>query len=307
MLSWQGMSRQVVIFGRAGQLGTELVRVCADRGLTATGLTRNDVDVTEAQAVENIVSSLNPSLVLNATAYNMVDAAESDPAGAMAGNALAVRNMATAATKAGARFVHVSTDYVFDGQTDRPWRESDRVGPLSTYGISKLAGEHMAVAYSPEALVVRTCGVYGVAGLNTRRGNFIETMLRLGSRSEPLRVVADVIASPTHAGELAIRLIDLAERGQQGVFHAGGGEPVSWFEFARIIFDEAGLKPELVPSTRDAYPTPARRPMYSALSNSRMEAAGVAPMPSVRECVRAYLRAREIRLNSPQGEVESTA
>src|SRR3954451_13259269 len=114
MLSWQGMSRQVVIFGRAGQLGTELVRVCADRGLTTTGLTRNDVDVTEAQGVENIVSSLNPSLVLNATAYNLVDAAESDPAGAMAGNALAVRNMAIAASTTGARFLQETTRYVLD-------------------------------------------------------------------------------------------------------------------------------------------------------------------------------------------------
>lgn len=306
MLSWQGMLRQVVIFGRAGQLGTELVRVCADRGLAATGLTRNDADVTDAQKVQDIVSSLNPSLVVNATAYNMVDAAESDPAGAMAGNALAVRNMAIAASQAGARFVHVSTDYVFDGHTDRPWLESDRVGPLSTYGISKLAGEHMALAYSPEALVVRTCGVYGIGGLNTGRGNFIETMLRLAARSQPLRIVADVIASPTHAGELAIRLLDLAERGQQGLFHVGGGEPVSWFEFAQIIFEEAGLKPELVPSTREAYPTPARRPVYSALSNSRMEAAGVAPMPPVRDCVRSYLHAREIRLRSPQDEVQST-
>jgi dTDP-4-dehydrorhamnose reductase len=307
MLSWQGMSRQVVIFGRAGQLGAELIKVCADRQFAAIGLTRNDVDVTDAQKVEEIVSSLNPSLVLNATAYNMVDAAESDPAGAMAGNALAVRNLAIAASKAGARFVHVSTDYVFDGQTDRPWRESDRVGPLSTYGISKLAGEHMALAYSPEALVIRTCGVYGIAGLNTRRGNFIETMLRLGVRSEPVRVVADVIASPTYAVELAVRLLHLADLGQQGVFHAGGGEPVSWFDFARIIFEEAGLTPELVPSTRDAYPTPAKRPVYSALSNSRMEAAGVPPMPSVRECVRSYLRTRKIQLNSPQGEAQSNA
>jgi len=189
--------------------------------------------------------------------------------------------------------VHFSTDYVFDGTADRPYREDDPTHPLGAYAVSKLAGELYAQAYVERLLIVRTCGVFGPAGLRTNRGNFVELMLRLAAGGQPIRVVEDHIASPTFAPLLAARTIELAEKNQRGVFHVAGGTPISWFNFSKLIFDAAGLKPSLQPTNEREYRTTARRPKYSALSNDKMEHAGLAPMPPLADCLKAYLAARE--------------
>ena len=259
---------------------------------------RSAIDVTDAARVENTIAAEMPAVVINATAYNMVDVAEREPEAAYAGNALAVRNLAVACRQADARLVHFSTDYVFDGQAGRPYTEEDRPHPLGAYGVSKLAGEMYALAYLAQPLIIRTCGVYGPGGLSTPRGNFVETMLRLAQRSEPIRVVEDYVASPTYAPELAVRSIDLMEKGLGGVFHVGGGTPISWFDFAKIIFQEAGLSPELRATNEREHRTPARRPRYSALSNAKMESHGIHPMPPVRDAVQAYMAQRRQLLSS---------
>jgi dTDP-4-dehydrorhamnose reductase len=196
--------------------------------------------------------------------------------------------------------VHFSTDYVFDGQAGRPYTEDDRPHPLGAYAGSKLAGELYAQAYLDEPLIIRTCGVFGPGGLSTARGNFVETILRLAARPEPVRVVEDFVASPTYAPELAERTADFVANRLSGIFHAGGGAPVSWFGFAKIIFEEANLKAELRATNEREHRTPARRPRYSALSNTKMEAAGIRPMPPLREAVRAYMAARERIISSRQ-------
>lgn len=294
------MPSKVIVFGRAGQLGTELVRVFTERGRQVTAYERAEVDVTNAAKVEQVIGAEMPAVVVNATAYNMVDIAEREPEAAYAGNALAVRNLALACRQADARLVHFSTDYVFDGRAGRPYTEEDKPHPLGAYGVSKLAGEMYAQAYLEDPLIIRTCGVFGPGGLSTARGNFVETMLRLAGRPEPVRVVEDYVASPTYAPELAERTADLVEKKLSGIFHAGGGAPVSWFEFARIIFEEAKLKAELRSTTEREHRTPARRPRYSALSNQKMDAAGIRPMPPLRDTVRAYMMARERVLTSRQ-------
>lgn len=286
------MTQKVIVFGRSGQLGTELVRVLTERGYLVSGFTRSDVDVTNPLKVEQTIASVMPAIVVNATAYNMVDVAEREPEAAYQGNGLAVRNIALACRQADARLIHFSTDYVFDGTADRPYTEDDPTHPLGAYGVSKLAGEYYARAYIPEPLVIRTCGVFGPGGLLTARGNFVETMLRLAQRKDPIRVVEDYVASPTYAPELAVRTADLLERKANGIFHIGGGEAISWFAYARMIFEEAGLTPELRASSEREHRTPARRPKYSALSNSKMEAFGVKPMPPLREAVCEYMRRR---------------
>lgn len=298
VVSWLLMPLKVIVFGQAGQLGTELVRVLSKRGYEVTGYRRAEVDVTDGSRVEQIIAGQMPAIVVNATAYNMVDVAEREPHLAYAGNALAVRNLALACRQADSRLVHFSTDYVFDGKTDRPYTEEDLTHPLGAYAVSKLAGELYAQAYLEAPLIVRTCGVFGPGGLNTPRGNFVETMLRLARRREPVRVVEDSVASPTYAPELAERTVDLIAKSTAGVFHVGGGAPISWFEFARMIFEEAALKPELRPTTEREHRTPARRPRYSALSNAKMEALGVRPMPPLREAVKAYMAAREAAITS---------
>jgi dTDP-4-dehydrorhamnose reductase len=170
--------------------------------------------------------------------------------------------------------------------------EDDPTHPLGAYAVSKLSGELFAQAYLERPLVVRTSGVFGPGGLRTARGNFVELMLRLAGSGQPIRVVEDHFASPTFAPALAARTLDLYERRLSGVFHIGGGVPISWFQFAALIFEVAGVSPSLLPTNEREYRTPARRPRYSALSNAKMERSGLEPMPSLRNALDAYFASR---------------
>lgn len=283
---------QIAIFGAAGQLGVELVEEFTRRGYTVHGFRRADADITDPHQLEARLASLDIQLVLNSAAYNKVDIAESEPQVAYAVNGLAVRNLAVACRQLDARLVHFSTDYVFDGAAGRPYTEEDSVRPISAYGVSKLAGEFYAQAYSESALVLRTSGVFGPEGVRTAGGNFIESMLRLASKGGPLRIVNDHIASPTYAPELARVTADLVERKESGVFHAGGGQAISWFDYAAKIFKKAGLSPELKPTNEREYRTVARRPKYSALENARLSRCGVEPFPSIDEQIDRYFTKR---------------
>ncbi len=285
------MPTQIVVIGCAGQLGAELVREFQQRGHSVTGLDRPQLDITDAERIERVLASLDPKVVLNAAAYNQVDVAEEEPEAAFLVNALAVRNIALACRQLGSLLVQFSTDYVFDGSARRPYTEEDSTHPLNAYAVSKLAGELYAQAYLERCLIVRTSGVFGPGALRTARGNFIELMLRLAPRG-PIRVVEDHVASPTYAPLLAARTADLVERNQTGVFHVGGGTAISWFDYARLIFDVAGIKPELRPTNEREYRTAARRPKYSALVNARIEGLGLPPMPALETAVRGYFAIR---------------
>ena len=295
----------VAIFGSGGQLGTELAAEFARRGYRVSAFARGDIDITDAAQVEQCLARADPHIVLNAAAYNQVDVAEKEPQAAYLVNGLAVRNLALACRQMDARLVHFSTDYVFDGSAGRPCTEQDVPRPLSAYAVSKLAGELYARAYLDNVLVIRTSGVYGPGGMQTARGNFVEMMLRLaaqnhgaGHAAQPIRVVEDHVASPTFAPALASRTADLVERGAQGLFHIGGGTPVSWFAWAVKIFAAAGLHPPLRPTNEREFRTAARRPKYSALSNAKMEALGIAPMPPLEEALGLYMLARGRRVPS---------
>lgn len=283
---------RVVLFGSRGQLGTELVSVLRGRGYQVRGFDRSEVDISDSAQVEQAFAREDPAIVVNAAAYNQVDVAEKEPAAAMAANGLAVRNLAMCARQHDARLVHFSTDYVFDGAAGRPYTEEDATHPLGAYAVSKLAGELYAQAYLDRPLIIRTSGVFGPHGLKTARGNFIELMLRLAENQHPIRVVDDHVASPTYAPVLAARSADMIGRGFSGVFHAGGGEAISWFDYASIIFRLAGLRPELKRTNEREFRTAARRPKYSALSNAKMERCGIDPFPPLETAVRMYLDAR---------------
>jgi dTDP-4-dehydrorhamnose reductase len=283
------MTQRVAVFGAGGQLGVELMREFADCGYEVRGFERNHVDITDRARVETTVADLDPAVIVNAAAYNMVDIAESEPQAAFAVNGLAVRNLALAARQVDAFLVHFSTDYVFDGTAGRPYVETDTPHPLGAYAVSKLAGELYAQAYLDRPLIIRTSGVFGPGGMKTNRGNFIELMLRLAKSPNPIRVVEDHFASPTYAPALAARTVEMVAAKAYGVVHAGGGTAVSWYDFARTIFEAAGLKPELTPTNEREYRTPARRPRFSALKNQRMEELGFNPMPTLEVAVRDYL------------------
>jgi dTDP-4-dehydrorhamnose reductase len=286
------MSKRAAVFGAAGQLGIELVRELKARGYETMAWDRAQVDITDRTAVENALAGFDAEVVFNAAAYNQVDVAEKEPQAAFLVNALAVRNLALGCRQVDAQLVHFSTDYVFDGTARHPYVEDDPTHPLGAYAVSKLAGELYAQAYQDRALIVRTSGVFGPGGLATARGNFVELMLRLAKSPNPIRVVEDHVASPTFAPLLASRTIDLVDRGQSGVFHVGGGTATSWFAFARLIFEAAGLKPSLHATNEREYRTPARRPRFSALSNAKMERTGLEPMPSLADALAEYFKSR---------------
>ena len=287
------MNRTAIVFGKGGQLGRELVRVFGAQGWNVVGFERADVDVCDAVRVEHLVAANEASLVLNATAYNMVDVAEKEPAAAYSGNALAVRNIAVACRQSDARLVHFSTDYVFDGRKGSAYVEEDATHPLGAYAVSKLAGELYAQAYVEDALIIRTSGVFGPGGMFTARSNFVELMLRLAAGGQPIRVVEDHVASPTYAPALAERTAALVAKQLTGIYHVGGGAAISWHDYAALIFEVFGVQPELRRTNEREYRTAAKRPQYSALSNSKMEAAGIAAMPSLREALEDYKRGRE--------------
>ncbi len=289
------MRRKITILGNAGQLGQELVAEFMRRGYLVSGMDRDVVDITDRFQVEECVAALDPSVVVNAAAYNQVDVAEREPQAAFAVNALAVRNIAIACRQVDASLVHFSTDYVFDGMAGRPYTEQDPPHPLGAYAVSKLAGELFAQAYLGKPLIIRTSGVFGPGGLDTARGNFVELMLRLAASSQPIRVVEDHIASPAYAPALAARTADMVDKGMDGIYHVGGGTAISWFEFARMIFRTAGLDPQLRPTNEREYRTEARRPRYSALSNAKMESLGLEPMPPLEEALRDYFERRQRR------------
>jgi dTDP-4-dehydrorhamnose reductase len=286
------MKKRAAVFGAFGQLGIELCAELKRRGYEVGAFERARLDITNAEHVEKAIAEFDPAAVFNAAAYNQVDVAEREPMAAMEANGLAVRNLALACRQNDARLIHFSTDYVFDGELGKPYVETDAVRPLGAYAVSKLAGELYAQAYLDRALVVRTSGVFGPGGLKTARGNFPELMLRLAREGKPIRVVEDHVASPTYAPLLASRSIDLLERDLSGVFHIGGGQPISWFHYARLIFETGNIKADLKPTNEREYRTAARRPRFSALENARMAQCGLEPMPPLAQAVAEYLVAR---------------
>lgn len=287
------MSSTAIVFGGGGQLGVELCQELQRRKWNVVRFDRRAVDVTDASAVEAAVAQSAPALVLNAAAYNQVDIAEREPMAAYEANALAVHNIALACRQSGAQLVHYSTDYVFDGAKGSPYLETDSTHPIGAYAVSKLAGELYAQAYLDNALILRVSGVFGPGGMYTPRGNFPELMLRLASSGNPVRVVNDHFASPTYAPAIAERTLDLVGKSRNGIFHMGGGEAISWFEYARLIFEAAGVKPPLTPTDEREYRTAARRPKFSALDNSKLYTAGIDQMPALKDAIASYMESRK--------------
>ena len=268
------MTERWLVVGAGGQLGSDLMRVLD--GHDVIGLTQLELDITDADAVARTVAAVVPSVIVNAAAYTAVDAAETDEATAYAANATAPAALAAAAATAGARFVHVSTDYVFAGDATTPYDETAATDPKSAYGRTKLAGEQAVLAELADAYVVRTAWVYGASG-----ANFVKTMTRLERERETVSVVDDQRGSPTWSYDLARGLVALASSGAPGgIYHCTNTGETTWFGFTRAIFEELGADPERVlPTTTAAFPRPAPRPAYSVLGNRRWIEAGLDPLP----------------------------
>ena len=267
---------RVFLAGSAGQLGAALVRTLGDQVAWAGG--REALDVRDGAAVLRVVQAARPDVVINATAYNKVDAAEVETAEALAVNAAGPRHLARAAREAGAVVVHVSTDYVFDGTRRAPYTEDDPPRPLSAYGVSKLAGELMVAASGAPFLIVRTSAVFGSGGSRGKGGSFVERILARARAGEPVRVVDDQVLSPTYAPDLASAILALLETGARGLFHVTGAGSTSWHGFAVAALRRAGLDVPVQAVKSKEFAAPAARPAYSVLSNGRYLALGLPPL-----------------------------
>ena len=279
---------RVLITGGGGQLASYLAQqLPAESTVT---LPRAELDVTDVAAVDRAFGEHALRVVINTAAFNHVDKGESEFERAFRVNAQGPLNLARACASAGATLVHVSTDYVFGGQTARePLAEDDLPAPLSVYGASKLAGEHLVRGTGVRHLIVRTCGLYGSRGSAVKGGNFVRTMLRLAREGRDLRVVNDQHCTPSYARDVAEGIVDLIQADARGTLHVVNDGACTWFEFAREIFAAAGLQPSLTPVTTAEYPTPARRPPYSVLATERMVGVRGRPLRDWRAAVRAYL------------------
>jgi dTDP-4-dehydrorhamnose reductase len=252
---------RVLVTGAGGQLGMELAEILPGRGYEVAALTRRDLDVADLDAVKRAVETHSPELIVNAAAYTNVDGCETETALAYSVNALGPRNLAQVCEQRGCELLHVSTNYVFDGEGDRPYEPFDLPNPISAYGRSKLAGEEYVKHLASRWYVVRSAGVYG------RGHNFVRTMLRMAAEREVLKVKDDEFISPTYARDLAEGIADLMRTGRYGLYHLTSAGSCSWYEFTREIFRLAGVEVEVVPISRSEYPLPAARPANGLLSS----------------------------------------
>lgn len=264
---------RVLITGAGGQLGRELARTPWPEDARVTSTDRRTLDITDAAAVRRAIAASRPDVIINAAAYTAVDRAEEEPDLADAVNHLAVRHLATAANDVGARLIHVSTDYVFDGSKDGWYVESDPIRPLGVYGATKASGEE-AARVTPRHLILRTAWVYGALG-----HNFVRTMLRLARERTELSVVEDQVGCPSCTVDLAHSIAALAveRRGEElrGTFHLASPTATSWHEFACSILQREVERGELTihPIPTSQYPTPAARPANSRLDSSALATA----------------------------------
>ncbi len=288
---------RLIIIGASGQLGTDL-ETCfrqASSSYDVVPLTHKTIELRDHNGVHELLTDLNPGLVLNTAAFHQVDQCETEAESAFRVNALGVRNLAEICSELGATLLHVSTDYVFGGEHDRrsAYREMDTPQPINVYGNSKLAGEYFVQSIAPKHFIVRSSGLFGIAGSSGKGGNFIETMLRLASEGREIKVVNDQRLSPTFTRDLAAKIAELIQSEEYGLYHLTSTGDCTWYEFASEIFQQAHIKANLSPTTTDGFGARARRPRYSVLESERLEEIGLEPIRIWQEALREYLGLRE--------------
>ncbi len=281
---------KALVIGRTGQVAQALAERAAHAGVEVDARGRPDVDLADAASLAAAFDDAAPDIVFNAAAYTAVDAAETDEAAALALNATGPGALAALCAERGVPLIHLSTDYVFDGTGDRPYREDDRVAPQSAYGRTKLAGEETIAASGADALILRTAWVYSPFGTN-----FVKTMLRVGAERDRLRVVADQFGNPTSALDIADGMLALANRRDHWgkgtrIYHMVGAEETSWHGFAEGIFALAPFSPEVEGIPTSEYPTPAKRPANSRLDGSALAADHGITLPGWRESLPPVVR-----------------
>jgi dTDP-4-dehydrorhamnose reductase len=281
---------RIALLGAYGQLGSDLRAVLTEHEVLPFG--HSDFDVRDDARARESLTGCRPDLIINTTAFHKVELCEQEPDTAFAVNASAPARLATLARELGARFVHVSTDYVYGGTDLRPLTEAVPPAPVQTYGATKAAGEWLVLLANPDALIVRSSGLYGVAGASGKGGNFIQTVIRLAREKGEMRIVNDQVLSATYTADLAGGIRKLIDHDVSGVFHVTNADSCSWWDLACHVVAAAELSAVVHPVSTAEFGAAVRRPAYSVLENARWRELGLSPLRSWRDGVRAYLQAK---------------
>lgn len=273
---------KILITGAYGMLGSDLREVLKNQELIVTG--SKDLDITDEEKVIDFICENSPDLVINAAAYTAVDDCETNYDDAYAVNALGPKNLAIACNKQDIPLIHISTDYVFDGSKRTPLIETDKLGPQSAYGKTKLAGEKFIQENTDKYFILRTAWLYGLHG-----NNFVKTMLELAENHDEITVVHDQVGSPTYSFDLAVATTNLLFSDKYGIYHVTNEGACSWCEFAKLIFELSDVDVKVIPVTTEEFPRPAPRPHYSVLDNKKWNSSGFVPMRTYKEALSEYL------------------
>jgi dTDP-4-dehydrorhamnose reductase len=280
--------RRVLITGGGGQLASDLEELLRDSA-QVSARPRRELDVSDDAAVDAAFAEVDPNVVFNCAAFHNVEVCEREEDRASEVNVRAVKRLAERCADHGAKLVHLSTNYVFDGSSPEPYTEFDLPSPRSVYAFTKLGGEYAALAYAPEALVARTAGLYGLHGSASKGGNFVTRMTTRAREQGSLRMVADQRLSPTYTGDLARALVEAVERGASGLAHLTASGECSWFEFTQAILELAGIDVEVEPVETVRPPRGADRPLNGVLARSRADSQGLTPLRHWREGLADYM------------------
>lgn len=275
----------ILVTGVNGQLGFDVVRKGTEIGLEILGIGRADLDLTKEVDVQQFITNLKPTAIIHCAAYTAVDKAEDDQEKCWNVNVNGTQFLASAAKSVGAKFLYISTDYVFEGKGENPFLETNKPNPVGTYGLTKYEGEKRVRSILDEHFIVRISWVFGVNG-----NNFIKTMLKLSETRNELNVVGDQIGSPTYTYDLAELLLDMIQTDKYGIYHASNEGYCSWAEFADEVFEQRNLNMKVNSISTEEYPTKALRPKNSRMSKERLQSNGFQSLPPWQDAVKRYLK-----------------
>ena len=280
---------KIAVIGADGQLGTDVVKAFTANGDDVVGLTHADIELSDPSSVSGRLNADRPQIIVNTAAMHHVDKCEQDPAKAFAVNGIGSKNLAQAAKDLGAVLMHISTDYVFDGEKNTPYVETDAPRPLNAYGNSKLSGEYFVRGTTPQHFVLRTSAIYGKSPCRAKGGlNFIELMLKLARERGEVRVVDDEFVSPTSTRDIARQTVTLSRSDKYGLYHATAESSCSWYAFAKEIFDTTNTKVNLIKAGPNEFPIKVPRPKYSVLENAALKKYGLNVFCTWQDGLREY-------------------
>lgn len=289
-------NKKIAIIGANGQLGSDLQKALSDKlPYNIYPLTHADIEITKRDSITEVLDNIQPDVVINAAAYNNVDESESNPQKAFLVNGLANKYLAEYCKKKNSVLVYISSDYVFgfDEKRNTPYIESDCPGPINAYGISKLAGEYFVFSTCKKYFIIRTSGLFGIAGSSGKEANFIETILKKAKEEKQIKIVDDQVITPTYALDLAKQILLLLKTDYYGTYHATAEGQCSWYEFAEEIFRLTGIPATLEAVTSDIFNAKAKRPAYSVLENEKLKKIGIHSMQDWHICLKEYLKEKK--------------